>query len=134
MPPLEAKLASLSGTWLVFLPFALAIGGTLAAYRFNEWAPSGSTILVLGATAVLFGVLSMLAALRLSAVPHWALVLLMLGGIAVGVFIDAVVSEEDRNLFPFEIALLWLVLVAPIFAGAWLGRSLHARRQRHAQK
>jgi hypothetical protein len=111
--------------WQALFPFTLAVLNTLIVWRFNAF--DGSLGLVILAIVVLFGISAIIAASWLPALPYWAIVLLMLGGIVMGIIIDIIAVSRDSPLFPIEIAFLWIVSVVPIALGTWLGRLVRAR-------
>lgn len=117
----------------MLLPLALALADTLVVYRLNAWEAFGSFNVVVVAIAIIFGVSSLLAAFLVAALPRWAIVLLMLGGIGIGVLADVIMDSiffsADRTLFPIEMAFLWGLTIAPIALGCLVGRALHARRR-----
>ncbi len=45
-------------------------------------------------------------------------------GVLIDVYIDFIVWKFDRNLFPIEIGLLWLIVPLFLFSGMWIRKIL----------
>jgi hypothetical protein len=122
------------GIWMLLIPVALAAADTLMVAHLPAHVLDGSFSSLALASALFFGFSSVIAAFKLPKFPFLGVVSLMLGGIVVGIIIDviadSILHSADRNLFPFEIAYLWLVSVVPIAIGTYLGRLVYTTRYR----
>jgi len=103
--------------------------GSLALIQLN---PQGA----LGTTATIYGGVSFAAALAaVQFAPSNFLEVggLMCAGVAVGVFLSVLihpmVGGGERNLWPFETLLFWLVGAIPMWLGLVIGRFVNARRK-----
>ncbi len=105
-----------------------AIGVVLAASwsKGIEWGPSSwvAFVGVLGGVAIF--------ASWKSATLVWTTPVGLFAGIALGVFVNAVLDfafrDIDHNLFPFEIVLFWIVAGPPVGFGIAFGQWLRHRR------
>ena len=59
---------------------------------------------------------------------------LLFAGVAIGVFLSVLVHPTfgggERNLWPFEVGLFWIIGLLPAWIGLFVGRALKARLKR----
>ena len=114
----------------LLIGLAAGLMGSLALAQLN---PQGA----LGITAAIYAVVSFggaLGAIQFAPSNFLEVGGLMCAGVAVGVFLSVLVHPMvgggERNLWPFEILLFWVVGAIPLWLGLVIGRFLNARRKR----
>jgi hypothetical protein len=106
------------------VPFALGVlaAAGLTISKFGE----ASFLAQMSIAALVFLPIGMAAGF-VSRAPIFVVGLVIVGGIAVAVTVDALSDSVDRNLFPLEILWLWVLAALPSFIGVIIGR-LFSRR------
>ena len=125
MPNIEAQRPP---GFLVLIPLGLGAAVPIVVGRALRLLGLDQAIFVfIGAGIVFFVVAAAFASTRLPS-RGWLVGIFMFVGVPFGIIVDAIVDfaffDRDRNLFPFEVALWWVLAIVPIPLGIYLGRSL----------
>ncbi|MBX3646147.1 MAG: hypothetical protein KF766_00550 [Rhodocyclaceae bacterium] len=115
--PVIAEHSANGGLWL---PFALGIAAPIVTYRTLKIfdIEEMSAIFLIG--ALVFGACAAFSRKRLPR-RSWSIATLIYLGVPIGTLVDVSVDsflfDNDRNLFPFEIVLWWVIAAIPILIG-----------------
>jgi len=104
----------------LLLPFFLGIAAPIVIYRTLQLFGTKETAITLIVAALVLGAAAAYASSRIGG-RSWAIAGLMYAGIPIGTFIDVMVDSflfsNDRNLFPLEIVMWWIVGAFPVALG-----------------